>query len=122
LLLEIPPLLAVGLAAGGVGAVLGVGGGILNVPILHLMCGLPFERAVATSVYVIGITAAAAAAVYLARGDVQVTVAGATMLGTLAGAGSAAAIRDRFNQRAVKMGFAVLLLVVAIRMVARGVS
>ncbi|MDH3369556.1 MAG: TSUP family transporter, partial [Gemmatimonadota bacterium] len=83
---------------------------------------LPFERAVAGSIYIIGVTAGAAAAVYLARGDVHVSVAGATMLGTVVGASLTAAWGVRLDQRLLKLGFALLLVVVAIRMVGRGIA
>jgi uncharacterized membrane protein YfcA len=108
--------------AGLVSGLLGVGGGVLNVPILHLLLGRPFERAVAGSIYIIGVTAGAAAAVYLARGDVHVTVAGTTMLGTVVGASLTAAWGVKLDQRFLKLGFALLLVVVAIRMVGRGIA
>jgi uncharacterized membrane protein YfcA len=108
--------------AGAMAGLLGVGGGILNVPILHLLLGRPFDRAAATSVYMIGVTAAAAATVYLMRGDVEPGVAGVTLLGTLAGAGIAAAWGGRLDRRLLKMGFALLLLYVAVRMVNLGVA
>ncbi|MDH3458581.1 MAG: sulfite exporter TauE/SafE family protein, partial [Gemmatimonadota bacterium] len=108
--------------SGVVSGLLGVGGGVLNVPILHLLVGMPFERAVATSVYIIGLTAAAGAAVYVARGDVRLWIAGATLLGTLLGAGIAALVARRFDAGFLKGGFVVLLLYVAVRMVSRGVA
>ncbi len=116
------------LAAGasvGVGVVsglLGVGGGILNVPILHLLLGMPFDRSAGTSVYMLGMTAAGAALVYLARGDVDIGIAGIAMVGTLAGAGIAALLGGKLNQRALKLIFALLLLYVAYRMGSRGLA
>jgi uncharacterized membrane protein YfcA len=108
--------------AGLVSGLLGVGGGVLNVPILHLLLGIAFDRAVATSVYIIGVTAGAAALVYLARGDVDPAVAGAAMVGTVAGAGLAAAVGHKLDQRALKIAFALLLLYVAYRMGSRGIA
>ncbi len=105
-----------------VAGLLGVGGGILNVPILHLLLGRSFDRAAATSVYMIGVTAAAAAAVYLVRGAVEPTIAGVTMLGTLAGAAVAAALGERLDRRLLKVAFVLLLLYVAVRMVSLGVA
>ncbi len=107
---------------GVIAGLLGVGGGVLNVPILHLLLGIAFDRAVATSVYMIGVTAAGAALVYLARGDVAITVAGVAMLGTLAGAGLAALIGEKLNQRVLKAVFALLLVYVAFRMASRGLA
>lgn len=109
-------------AAGLVSGLLGVGGGVLNVPILHVLLGLPFDRAAATSIWMIGVTAAAAAAVYLVRDVADVPVAAVTMLGTLAGARLAALFGRRVSQRLLMMGFSALLFYVALRMVLRGVE
>jgi uncharacterized membrane protein YfcA len=121
---HVPTPVAAGASVGTglVSGLLGVGGGVLNVPILHVMLGLPFERAVATSILMIGVTAAAAAAVYLVRGVADVPVAAVTMLGTLAGASLAALSGRMVSQRLLKMGFALLLLYVALRMVLRGIE
>jgi uncharacterized membrane protein YfcA len=108
--------------AGLVSGLLGVGGGVLNVPILHSMLGLAFDRAVATSVFMIGVTAASAAAVYLIRGAVDVPIAAVTMLGTVAGASIAARAGRRIGQRSLKMGFSLLLAYVAYRMILRGIA
>jgi uncharacterized membrane protein YfcA len=105
-----------GVGAGAVAGFLGIGGGIINVPILHLLLGVPFERAVATSVYVIGVTASAGGAVYLMRGHVDVATAGGVLLGVIAGAAGAARVGHRLDQRGVKGAFALLLLYVAVRM------
>lgn len=117
-----PKVVAASVGAGSVAGFLGVGGGILNVPILHLLLGQPFDRAVATSVYMIGVTGAAAALVYIARGDLDPAVAGLTVLGTLAGAGVAALVGDRFDQRVLKTIFVLLLLYVAFLMGSRGLA
>lgn len=117
-----PKVVAASVGAGSVAGFLGVGGGILNVPILHLLLGQPFDRAVATSVYMIGVTGAAAALVYIARGDLDPAVAALTVLGTVAGAGVAALVGDRFDQRVLKTIFVLLLLYVAFLMGSRGLA
>lgn len=108
--------------AGLVSGLLGVGGGVLNVPILHSLLGLAFNRAVATSVFMIGVTAGSATAVYLIRGVVDVRVAAVTMLGTVAGASVAARSGRRIGQKWLKIGFSLLLAYVAYRMVLRGIA
>jgi uncharacterized membrane protein YfcA len=108
--------------AGVISGLLGVGGGVLNVPILHVVLGRPFDRAVATSVLMIGVTAAAAAAVYLVRGAADVPTAAVTLVGTLVGASLAAQLGRRLSQRLLTMAFSVLLLYVAYRMVMRGLA
>jgi hypothetical protein len=108
--------------AGVISGLLGVGGGVFNVPVLHLLLGMPFKRAVPTSVLMLGVTAAAAAAVYLVRGDVDTHVAGVAMLGTLGGGTLAAAVGGRINQRTLQALFTVVLLYTAWRMGLRGLD
>jgi uncharacterized membrane protein YfcA len=108
------------LAAGGVSSLLGVGGGIVFTPLLHLVVGLDFHKAAATSIYLIGVTAGSGALVYFARGDVVPQVAAPAMLGVLIGATVTSAASHRIDARWLKRAFALLLLYVAIRMVLRG--
>jgi uncharacterized membrane protein YfcA len=108
--------------AGVVSGMLGVGGGILNTPVLHLVLGLPFQRSVATSAYMIGMTAAAGALVYVARGDVAPDLATAAMVGTLAGAVPAALGGHRIGARWLRGAFSLLLIFVAFQMIRRGLA
>lgn len=118
------PRLAAAAAGGGgvVASLLGTGAGIVFTPLLHLIVGLDFHRAAATSVYLIGVTAASAGLVYLMRGDVAMSFVGPTMLGVLVGATVAARTVPRISPAWLKRAFAVLLLYVAVRMLARGLS
>ena len=83
--------------AGVVSALLGVGGGIVKVPLMHLVMGVPLRVATATSNLMIGITAAASAVIYLLHGEIDPYVAGPTAIGVFLGAsiGSRVAHRDR---------------------------
>jgi uncharacterized membrane protein YfcA len=109
------------LAAGGVSSLLGVGGGIVFTPLLHLVVGLDFHKAVATSIYLIGVTAGSGALVYFVRGDVAPAVAAPTMLGVLVGATVASTVLRRIDATWLKRAFAILLVYVAIRMALRGI-
>jgi uncharacterized membrane protein YfcA len=65
---EVTLVLAVGgVAAGLFGALLGLGGGILIVPLLTLAMGVPLREAVAVSLVCVIVTSSAAAGVYLQR-------------------------------------------------------
>ncbi len=110
------------LGAGVVSSLLGVGGGVLKVPVLNLLLDLPFDRAAATSIYMIGITTAAGALVYAVRGDVDVHLTAAVMLGTVIGSFGAARLGHRVSSRGLKVAFAILLTGVAIQMVRRGLA
>jgi hypothetical protein len=99
-----------------------VGGGIVFTPLLHLVLGLDFHRAAATSVYLIGLTAGSGALVYLVRGDVALQLLGPTMLGVLLGAWLASTGARRIAAAWLTRAFAVLLVYVAARMLLRGFS
>ena len=82
---RLPAAVVVSVAGGLVSGLLGIGGGILQVPALNAWCGVPLRAAAATSTLMIGITAAASAPLYFARGDVSAPLAGAAVLGVLVG-------------------------------------
>lgn len=113
---------AASLGAGAIAGMFGVGGGILNVPVLHLLLQRSFDRAAATSMYMVGITAAAGAIVYMVRGDLPLHAVGVTMLGALVGARLSALGRSRLDHRGLKILFVLLLLYTAYRMGARAVA
>ena len=72
--------------AGVVSAVLGVGGGIVKVPVMHLVMGVPLRVATATSNLMIGITATASAIVYVIKGGMDPLVVGPIAVGVWIGA------------------------------------
>ncbi len=82
---RMPAAVVVSLIAGSVSGLLGLGGGILQVPALNTWCGVPLRAAAATSAVMIGITAAASAPLYYVRGDIIPPLAAAAVLGTFMG-------------------------------------
>ncbi len=83
--------------AGVVSALLGIGGGIIKVPLMHLAMGVPFRVATATSNMMIGITAAASAVIYLIRGGIDPYVAGPTAIGVFLGATAGSRLAHRVD-------------------------
>jgi uncharacterized protein len=73
------------LLAGMVSGTLGIGGGILKVPVLNAWCGVPLRAAAATSALMIGVTAVASAPLFYARGEVNPPLAAAAVIGVLVG-------------------------------------
>ena len=110
-------LVGSGLVAGVFGALLGLGGGILIVPLLTLGFGLPFRDSVAVSLLAVITTSSAGASVYLRRGVANLrlgmTLELATALGALAG-GLAAFL---LSERVLAAGFAAMLGYTAFTMV-----
>lgn len=119
---NLPAGLGASLAAGSLSGLLGVGGGVLKVPALHLFCGVPMKAAAATSNYTIGVTAAAGAAVYLARGAVDAPTAAAVALGVLAGSRGGAFVNSRVSGAALRRLFSALTLVLAASMLRRALG
>jgi hypothetical protein len=108
--------LAASLVAGAISGLLGLGGGIIKVPVLNTFCGVPIRVAAATSTFMIGVTAAASAVVYFSRGDMVLPLTAAVVLGALPGSLLGARLSERVEARSLKVLMAVILLVVGARM------
>lgn len=108
--------------AGNVSGLLGVGGGIVTVPLMHLIMGTPMRIAVATSNFMIGITAAAGAYAYLFRGDIDPTLAAPVVLGVAAGAAVGARLSGRIRPGWLIVLFVAVMGYVAIQMALRAVG
>jgi len=104
------------LFAGLVSALLGVGGGIIKVPTMHLMMGVPLKVATATSNMMIGITAVSSAVIYLLRGQIDPFVAGPTAVGVFAGAMIGTRIAPRVDVGVLRWLFVVVLAYTAFQM------
>lgn len=111
--------LAVSLAAGGLSGLLGIGGGALKVPALHLFCGVPMKAAAATSNFMIGVTAAASAFLYFGRGDVEPVTTSAVVLGVLAGSAAGTRLNRSLKDQSVRRAFAALMLALSVQMLRR---
>lgn len=107
------------LFAGVVSALLGVGGGLIKVPVMHLAMGVPLRVATATSNLMIGITASASAIIYLVRGEIDPLVAGPTALGVFLGASLGSRSVHRIDVRVLRALFIGVLLVTAWQMAGR---
>lgn len=111
--------IVIGLAAGLIGGLLGVGGGALFVPGLALLLGLGQHRAEATSLLAVLIVALVGALAQDRYGNVQrrdaLTLGALGLFGTIGGVVAANAL----SSRVLRDAFAGLLVVVAIRLVLR---
>jgi uncharacterized membrane protein YfcA len=103
-------------AAGAISGVLGVGGGVMKVPILNLLLGAPIHRSTSTSTFMMGLTAAAGSVAYWLRGELLVGIAAPLVLGVLIGGRLGPRLAVQIDAPGIKRTFAVVLIVVAIRM------
>lgn len=110
------------LGAGVISALLGIGGGIVKVPLMHLVMGVPLRVATATSNLMIGITASASAIIYLFRGGLDPYVAGPTAIGVFLGASVGSRVAHRIDVRFLRVLFVVVLLYTAYEMLVKALG
>jgi uncharacterized membrane protein YfcA len=108
--------------AGVMSGLLGIGSGALKVLAMDGAMHLPMKVSSATSNFMIGVTAAASAGIYLSRGDVDPTIAAPVALGVLAGAVVGARVMPRLSNRQVRLVFLPVLVAIGLEMVLRGVG
>jgi uncharacterized protein len=108
--------------AGIVSAILGVGGGIVKVPVMHLVMGVPLRIATATSNLMIGVTATASAVVYILRGGMDPLIAGPIAVGVFIGASVGSRIAPRVDLRLLRVLFVVVMVYTAIQMILRAIG
>lgn len=118
---RLPTGLAASFLAGNVSGLLGIGGGIIKVPIMGLVMGMPMRAAIATSNFMIGVTAATSAVIYYQHGFIDPRIAIPTALGVLVGAQIGARVGGRVRSHRLKQIFQVLLLIFAVQMLYQAV-
>jgi uncharacterized membrane protein YfcA len=118
------PLLGLGMmfGAGTVSGLLGVGSGALKVPAMDLGMGLPMKVSTATSNLMIGVTAAASAGLYFARGQIDPFIAAPVALGVLAGALLGSRALKHVSSERLRRLFVVVLVVVCAQMIWKGLA
>jgi uncharacterized membrane protein YfcA len=108
--------------AGVLSGLLGIGSGSLKVIAMDQAMQLPFKVSTATSNFMIGVTAAASASLYLSRGYVLPSVAMPVMLGVLAGSTIGARYLPRLQVVLLRRVFAIVVAAIAVEMIANGVG
>lgn len=117
-----PATFTISYIAGVLSGLLGIGGGGIKVPAMNAIGGIPMKVAVATSNFMIGVTAAASALVYLRNGYCDAFVTAPVVLGTLVGAFIGARLIRRVRGTDLKRVFVWVLLILGLRMIVSGVG
>lgn len=107
--------------AGITSGLLGIGSGVLKVPTMDLAMRLPIKVSSATSNFMIGVTAAASAGVYFARGNIDPFITAPVALGVLLGATLGSLLLGRLPQGVIRAVFVVVLVWVTLEMTYKGV-
>jgi len=117
---RLPLALGASFLAGNVSSLLGIGGGVIKVPVLNGWCGMPLRAAAATSAFMIGVTATGGVIIYYISGQLMPVAAAAAILGVQFGSAAALRISPRIAVRSLKLFLATVLAVVAVLMFVRG--
>ena len=108
--------------AGIFSGLLGIGSGLFKVLAMDVAMRLPMKVSTSTSNFMIGVTAAASAGVYFARGDVHPLVAAPVALGVLSGAWLGSRIMGQLRNTTIRKLFIPVLALVAVGMIVRGIQ
>jgi hypothetical protein len=108
--------------AGVISGLLGVGSGALKVIAMDQIMGMPFKVSTTTSNFMIGVTAAASAGIYLRRGYIDPRIAMPVMLGVLAGSFLGARHLAAARTQSLRLIFGLVIGVMAVEMIYGGLT
>src|SRR5712691_6258382 len=106
-------------AAGLFSGLLGVGGGFIKVPAMNVLMRVPMKAAVATSDFMIGVTAAASAFIYYSQGLVDPGLAAMVIIGVFSGTNLGTRLLSHAQASNVRFLFALFLVILGTAMVGR---
>src|SRR5438309_3771676 len=108
--------------AGTLSGLLGIGSGAVKVLAMDQAMRIPFKVSTTTSNFMIGVTAAASAGVYLRRGYIDPGLAMPVMLGVLAGSLLGTRVLPRARTPVLRLVFAAVIVVMALEMIYKGLT
>jgi len=108
--------------AGTLSGLLGIGSGAVKVLAMDQAMRLPFKVSTTTSNFMIGVTAAASAGVYLNRGYIDPGLAMPVMLGVLAGSLLGARVLMHAQTRMLRIVFSLVIVLLGIEMIYNGIT
>src|SRR5512140_640208 len=108
--------------AGTISGLLGIGSGALKVLAMDQAMRIPFKVSTTTSNFMIGVTAAASAGIYLNRGYIDPALSMPVMLGVLVGSLTGARVLVATQTKVLRRVFAVVIFALGIEMIVNGVT
>ncbi|MGB9416224.1 MAG: sulfite exporter TauE/SafE family protein [Acidobacteriaceae bacterium] len=108
--------------AGGLSGLLGIGSGAVKVLAMDQAMRLPFKVSTTTSNFMIGVTAAASAGIYISRGYILPSLAMPVMLGVLGGSLLGSRILVRARVSTLRMLFAIVIVALGVEMIYSSLS
>jgi len=119
---RVPAGFGIMVLAGILSGLLGIGSGAVKVLAMDQAMGLPFKVSTTTSNFMIGVTAAASAGVYLARGYIAPGLAAPVMLGVLLGSLAGSRMLVKIRVSVLRLAFAVIIVALGIEMIFSGAT
>jgi hypothetical protein len=119
---HVPAAFGIMFGAGTLSGLLGIGSGAVKVLAMDYAMKLPFKVSTTTSNFMIGVTAAASAGIYLSRGYVLPSLAMPVMLGVLVGSLVGARVLARTEVKTIRLGFAAVIVALGAEMIFNGVT
>lgn len=113
---NLTPASLVSFFAGSLSGLLGIGGGVVQVPVMNLLCGVPMKAAAATSNFIIGVSAAASAYVYFRKGLIPFELTAVIVAGVLLGSFLGIYALYKARSERLQVIFSALTLLVAVKM------
>jgi len=108
--------------AGMLSGLLGIGSGALKVLAMDTAMKVPFRVSTTTSNFMVGVTAAASAVVYLQRGYIDPGIAFPVIIGVLAGAFTGSKLLMKINVNSLKLIFSIAITLIALNMIYNGIN
>jgi uncharacterized protein len=108
--------------AGVLSGLLGIGSGAVKVLAMDRAMKLPFKVSTTTSNFMIGVTAAAGAGIYISRGYIAAGLAAPVMLGVLAGSLAGAHLLSRIRVSVLRVLFAIVIVALGVEMIYSGAT
>jgi uncharacterized membrane protein YfcA len=119
----VPQRLQLGLSistfAGLMSGMLGVGGGVIKVPVMNVLMRIPVKAAAGTSTFMVGITAVASSSVYYSRGKIDPTIVIPAMIGIYLGSQFGSRLTRRLHAERLMLIFVLILAYLSISLFAK---
>lgn len=119
---SVPGGFALMVLAGILSGLLGIGSGAMKVLAMDHVMKIPFKVSTTTSNFMIGVTAAASAGVYLNRGYIDPGITMPVMLGVVTGSLTGARMLVKVNTRLLRLLFSIVIFVLAVEMIFNGLT
>ena len=119
---RVPHGWGINLLVGIASSLLGVGGGIFNIPVMNLIMSVPIRAAMATNSFMVGITALAGACIYYYHGYIYPLTVAPIAVGAFIGALIGAQLVQRARSIILRRIFAIVMFLLAILMLLRAAN